>query len=190
MMNRKSKGEYGYRNDFRRMRLCIVVFGVFMIVVQLLARSFTDNQSAKNILTVMAILSVLPTANLATPLLAAWRYRTPSEDFYKRVCAHKKDYAILYDLIVTTKESMIPFDAVIVHPMGIFAYCPSIKSDLLKSEKLLNEFLTAQKLDPNIKLIGDENVFFQCIDNLKPASEWMDDGSVEHAAVFLKSMSV
>lgn len=190
MKHRKSKGEYGYRDYHRKQRLCMVAFGVVMILVQLLARTFTDNQSAKNILTVMAVLSVLPTANLASPLLASWRYRTPSPDFYRRVRIHEKDYTILYDLIVTTKESVLPIDAVIVHPLGIYAYCTSLKADVPKAEKTLNEYLKAQKLDPNMKIIRDEKSFFLRMDSLKPALECEDDGSVGYAAGFLRNMSM
>lgn len=187
---RKHKGEYGYRDCHRMRQLCLVAFGVAMILVQLFARMFTDNQSARNILTVMAILSVLPTANLASPLLASWRYKTPHKDFYERVRVYEKDFVILYDLIMTTREFILPMDAVIVHPKGIFCYCTLSKVDSGKAESALNGLLEVQKLDPNMKIIKDEKHFFRRMDNLKPASEWKDDGSVECAVQFLKSMSM
>lgn len=186
----KHKGEYGYRDYHRIKQLSFVAFGVVMILVQLLARLFTDNQAARNILTVMAVLSVLPTANLASPLLASWRYKTPSRDFYERIRVHEKDFVILYDLIMTTKEFILPMDAVIVHPKGIFGYCTSVKVDSGKAQSALNSLLEVQKLDPNLKLIKDEKQFFRRIDNLMPASECRDDGSVEYAVRFLKSLSM
>lgn len=190
MKNRKNKGEYGYRDYRKRMRTIMVGIGIVAILIQLGARGLTDNDSAKNILTVMAVLSVLPTANLASPLLASWRYRTPPEAFYQKVRAHEGDFTILYDLIVTTKESILPFDAVIVHPGGIYAYCPAQKVDVPKAQKTFNEFLRTQKLDGNLKIIKEEKMFFQRLNELKPSSEYEDDGSVEYGAAFFKNMSM
>lgn len=190
MKNRKNKGEYGYRDYRRKVRTVMVAAGVAAILIQLAARGLTDNQAAKNILTVMAVLSVLPTANLASPLLASWRYRTPSETFYQKVRAHEGEFTILYDLIVTTKESILPFDAVIVHPNGIYAYCTANKVDSSKAEKSLNALLKGQKLDGNLKIIKDEKGFFHRMEGLKPAAGYEDDGSVDYAANFLKNMSM
>ena len=74
---RKEKGDYGYRDSSRRMRMMITAILVAAILAQVAARFLAKEQAAKNILTVMAILTVLPMANMASPLLASWRYRTP-----------------------------------------------------------------------------------------------------------------
>ncbi len=187
---RKKKGEYGYRNYRKAVQLGQVLFGAAAIVIQLLARNLTDNQAAKNVLTLMAILSVLPTANVAAPLLAALRYRTPSEDFHKKAAGYESKGVLLYDLVVTTKEQILPFDAVMIHPMGVIAYCPAEKTDIKKAEKTLNASFVSQKLDPNIRIITDERQFFNRLKGLKPAADYEDDGSVGYAAGVLKSMSM
>lgn len=172
------------------MQLGEILFGAAAIIAQLLARNFTDSQAARNVLTVMAILSVLPTANVASPFLASVRYKTPAEEFYRRVQPFESKGLILYDLIVTTKEQILPFDAVMVHPMGVIAYCPAEKIDAKKAEKTLNDSFRAQKLDPNVKIMKDEKAFFSRLSGLKPMSEYEDDGSAEYAARTLKSMSM
>ena len=50
-----NKGQYGYRDKNRKMRLSITAVLILAILAQLLARYLTDNQAAKNILTVMAV---------------------------------------------------------------------------------------------------------------------------------------
>ena len=167
-----------------------MLFGAVMIIAQLLARNLTDNVAAKNILTVMAILSVLPTANVASPLLASWRYRTPSEEFHNRVSAYESKFLILYDLILTSKEAVMPMDAIAVHPHGVYAYCVSQKVDTAKAEKFLNEMFTGHKLDPHVKIFKDEALFFKRLEQLKPASEYEDDGSCGYSLDLLKSLSM
>ncbi len=187
---KKQKGEYGYRNYRKAVQFGEVLFGAAAIIIQLLARNFTDSQAAKNVLTLMAILSVLPTANVASPLLASLRYRTPGEDFHRKAEEYAPKGVLLYDLVVTTKEQILPFDTVMVHPMGVFAYCTAEKTDVRKAEKTLNDSFKSQKLDPNIKIITDERQFFNRLKGLKPAAEYEDDGSVDYAARVIKSMSM
>ena len=190
MKSKKKKGEYGYRNYHRKMQLGMVLFGALMILVQLGARNFTDNQAAKNILTVMAMLSVLPTANIASPLIASWKYRTPAKELWNKSQELNGNMEILYDLILTSKEQIIPADVAVVHPKGVFIYCPFTKTDEKKAEKYLNDTFRKYKLDPHVKIIKDENSYFRRLKGLKPASEYEDDGSVSYTVNLLKNLSM
>lgn len=185
-----TKGEYGYRDRKRRIRLALVAVLALAILAQLGARLFTGNQAAKNILTVMAILTVLPMANVASPLLASWKYRTVPKEFYDRARAYEGRFRMMYDLVVTTKEAVLPFDAVAVHPQGVYAYCPAPKADAAKAEKALNALFSGNRLDPNLKIIKDERGFFKRLDSLKPAGSYEDDGSVDQAARLLENLSM
>ncbi len=187
---KKEKGQYGYRNNIRRMRLWITGILAVAILAQVLARFLTDNPSAKNILTVMAILTVLPMANMASPLLASWRYRTPAETFYQKVQPYESVCVILYDLILTTKEYVLPMDVIAVHPNGVYAYCTAVKKDKAKAEKSLNDLFTANRLEPKVKLIWEENSLWRRLECLKPADSFTDDGTVEYVVSLLKSLSM
>lgn len=187
---KKEKGEYGYRTTHRRMRLMITGLLLLAILAQLVARYFAEAQATKNVLTVMAILTVLPMANMASPLLASWNCRTPGEEFHKKLCSYEKKTLILYDLIVTTKDFVLPFDAVAVHPAGIYAYCPKKNLKIAKAEQAVSELLRANKMTLNFKIIPDEHGFFKRLDSLKPADSYEDDGSVEYASRLLKNLSM
>lgn len=190
MGNRRKKGEYGYRTYHRKVQIGEVLFGTAMILVQLGARQFTDSQAVKNVLTVMAVLSVLPTANVASPLLAAWRYKTPPLAFLERVRPYETKFPVLYDLIITSKEAVMPVDAAVVHPTGVYLYCTCAKVDAKKAEKFLNGMFSAHRLDPHVKMIQDEKAFFQRLDSLKPAAEYEDDGSLDYGRELLKQLSM
>lgn len=187
---RKEKGQYGYRDSIRRMRLAITLLLAAAILAQLLARFLTDNQAAKNILTVMAILTVLPMANMASPLLASWRYRTPPEGFYQRVQPYEKVCVILYDLILTTREYVLPMDAIAVHQNGIYACCTAGRLDVAKAEKSLNTLLAAGRLELKIRLFREESGFLRRLESLKPAEPTEEDNTTESAVSLLKSLSM
>lgn len=190
MKTRKEKGQYGYRNYHIKVQIAEGGLGAFMIIAQLVARHFIEEQAWKNILTVMAILSVLPTANVASPLLASIRYRTPEQAFYQRMTGYEDRLTILYDLIITTKEAIYPIDALVVHPSGIYAYCPSQKLDLSKAEAVIGEELDRHKLNPCIKIIRDEKTFLHRLSSLNPDAAWEYDKAMVHTVQILKSMSM
>lgn len=185
-----NKGQYGYRDQKKRIRLAVTLFFAAAIIAQVVARALTQDQAARNILTVMAILTVLPMANMGSPLIASWKYRTPDRSFYEKIHPYEEKVVILYDLILTTKEDIMPMDAIAVHPQGVFAYCTSSKLDAAKAEKALNTLFSANKLDPNVKLIREERSFLRRLDSLKPADSYEDDGSTAYAAALLKSLSM
>ena len=106
------KGEYGYREQHKKQQLLLIFLGVLAILLQLGARRFTQQAAFQNILTVMAIVSVLPVANLAAPFLFSFCYKTPGPDFYQALSPYEGQMAILYDLIITSKELIMPMDGV------------------------------------------------------------------------------
>lgn len=187
---KREKGQYGYRDKIRQIRLVITLVLVAAILAQLGGRWFTDNPAAKNILTVMAILTVLPMANMASPLLASWRYRTPPKEFYEKIKPYEKKCVILYDLILTTNEFVMPMDAIAVHPCGVYGYCTAGKLKVKEAEQSLNGLFTANRLDPNLKLFLEERSFLRRLDSLKPSEGDENDGTVEYGAALLKSLSM
>ena len=89
-MKKIKKGDYGYRNHFKRKQLFIIALLALFIIAQLVGRSFTDNDSVKKILTVMAIVTVLPAANLASPLPFSNTIRR-SRRFMRHICRMRKN---------------------------------------------------------------------------------------------------
>ena len=178
-MKKIKKGDYGYRNHFKRKQLFIIALLALFIIAQLVGRSFTDNDSVKKILTVMAIVTVLPAANLASPLA-----------FHEAYLPYEEKFEVLYDLVLTTPEDVIPSDVTVVHPTGIYVYCINPKLNVKRAEAGLNELLKANKLDPNLKIVTSRSTFDKRIHSLKPASEYEDDGTVEYGVRVIKGLSM
>lgn len=188
-MKRYEKGQFGYRDYHKKMELGKICIGAFMIIAQLALRTLVDSTSWKNLLTVTAILSVLPVANAASPLLASWRFITPPDLFYKKVVSYERKSRILYDLIITSKDSLMPMDAVAVHPTGVYAYCTAKKLDKAKAERFFKDMFTGHKLEPRVKLIRDEEAFLNQLSHLEPVSE-CEDTKLKETITLLKSLSM
>ena len=60
MIHWKQKGSFGYRAFYKKKQGFFVGIFLAAIIAQLIARSMTDWEAMKNVLTVSAILTVLP----------------------------------------------------------------------------------------------------------------------------------
>ena len=179
MKLRLEKGTYRYRTAHKKRQLFFVVLFILAIVAQLILRNFITAQIYKNLVTISAILTVLPMANLASPLVVAARIPEVPEKF-----------PILYDLIITSNDLIMPVDAAVVHPTGVYLYCPNKNVDRRKAEKFLNEMLVGWKLDGNAKVMNEEKKFLRRLSELKTVTEEEDDGSAPHVLKLLKSLSM
>ena len=183
MKLRLEKGTYRYRTAHKKRQLFFVVLFILAIVAQLILRNFITAQIYKNLVTISAILTVLPMANLASPLVVAARIPEVPEKFHDACVPYEEKFPILYDLIITSNDLIMPVDAAVVHPTGVYLYCP-------KAEKFLNEMLVGWKLDGNAKVMNEEKKFLRRLSELKTVTEEEDDGSAPHVLKLLKSLSM
>ena len=184
------KGQKGYRNYHKKTELLKILAGSAVILMFLGARMAVKETAWKNILTVSAILTVLPTANLASPFLAALPCKGPKEEFYRMLAPFEGQMVVLYDLILTSKEWIMPMDGILVHPSGVYTYCTSQKVKAAKAEAFFSGLFHSHRLELPVKVITDEKAFFKRASSLKPAKEYEDDGSVAYAVNLLKSLSM
>ncbi len=187
---RPTKGQYGYRDYHKKTELAKILLGAALILLLLGIRMVVKETAWKNILTVSAILTVLPTANVAAPFFASFKYRTPGEGFHQKLSTYTHKAEVLYDLILTSREFILPMDGILVHPTGVYAYCAKDKISVPKAEEAFNQILRSHRLDPHMKIILEESAFWKRADSLKPAEEYEDDGSVEYTVKLLKNLSM
>ena len=107
----------------------------------------------------MAVITVIPAANLASPYIAVFPFKTPSREFYEKLSPYESKFTILYDLVLTTKDDVLPMDAIVVQPHRDYAYCVNKKQSFPEQKRPINEILTAQRLDPNMKITGELSSF-------------------------------
>lgn len=189
-MNKKEKGTYGYRDYRKKVQTAIVLLAVLAILIQLGARGFTEKTEVKNILTVMAVLTVLPMANVASPLIASWRYHSLDQGLYTLLSRFEDRCLMVYELVVTSKEQIIPVEAAAVHASGIILYSASKRLDLKKAEAYLQQELRLEKFKMEVKIIQEEAVFLRRLESLKAAEGFSEDVELIAAAKLLKRLSM
>lgn len=188
--NKIVKGQYGYRDAHKKTQIRNVSIFAVLIACVLIGRFFVEMEDIKNMMMITAILLVLPMANLASPMLVSWKFKTTPKDFYDAIKPYEEKFPVLYDLIITNTDLIMPVDAAVIHPSGVYLFCPNKTIDTKKAEKFLNEILIGWKLDGNAKVMVEKKNYLNRLASLKPVTEEEDDGSAEYVRKVLLGLSM
>ena len=179
----KKKGEYGYRKYFKIKNGIMIGFFIIVILVLFIASKHTKENMSR-ILLVSSILMVLPMANLLSPFLVVFKYRSCEYDLVK---PYLEDKNFLFDIILTMKEQVMPLDIIYIDGEKIFSIL-SNKSDKRKTEDFIKERMKLGGISVNVKVCESINELKKFI-KISQTEENVDNKLNEIRAI-LKSLSV
>lgn len=141
---RPRKGEFGYIASQKRVRAVItaVLFAI-PISAFLIAWAYTGKRG--NIITVIAIVGILPAARSATSLIMMMRQRNASQktfDVTESLCV-PAGVVRGYELTVTAYEGEIPLEAVVVCGNSVACYARESKAKPEFMEKHIMKILNS-----------------------------------------------
>lgn len=178
----KKKGEYGYRKYFKIKNGIIIGFFVFIILLLFISSKITKNADISRILLVSSILMVLPMANLLSPFLVVFKYRSCE---YGLVKPYLDDKHFLFDIILTMKEQVMPLDIIYIDGEKIFSIL-SNKADKRKTEDFIKERMKLGGISVNVKVCESINELKKFI----KASQNEENNKLNEIRAILKSLSV
>ena len=179
----KKKGEYGYRKYFKIKNGILIGFFIIVILVLFIASKHTKENMSR-ILLVSSILMVLPMANLLSPFLVVFKYRSCEYDLVK---PYLEDKHFLFDIILTMKEQVMPLDIIYIDGERIFCVL-SNKADKRKTEDFIKERMKLGGISVNVKVcesINELKKFIKASQN-----EENVDNKLNEIRAILKSLSV
>lgn len=179
----KKKGEYGYRRYFKIKNGIMIGFFIIVILVLFIASKHTKENMSR-ILLVSSILMVLPMANLLSPFLVVFKYRSCEYDLVK---PYLEDKHFLFDIILTMKEQVMPLDIIYIDGEKIFSVL-SNKADKRKTEDFIKERMKLGGISVNVKVCETINELKKFI-KVSQTDENVDNKLNEIRAI-LKSLSV
>ena len=179
----KKKGEYGYRKYFKIKNGIMIGFFIIVILVLFIASKHTKENMSR-ILLVSSILMVLPMANLLSPFLVVFKYRSCEYDLVK---PYLEDKHFLFDIILTMKEQVMPLDIIYIDGERIFCVL-SNKADKRRTEDFIKERMKLGGISVNVKVCESINELKKFI-KVSQTDENVDNKLNEIRAI-LKSLSV
>ena len=179
----KKKGEYGYRKYFKIKNGIMIGFFIIVILVLFIASKHTKENMSR-ILLVSSILMVLPMANLLSPFLVVFKYRSCEYDLVK---LYLEDKHFLFDIILTMKEQVMPLDIIYIDEEKIFSVL-SNKADKRKTEDFIKERMKLGGISVNVKVCENINELKKFIKASQ--KEENVDNKLNEIRAILKSLSV
>ena len=104
-MKKIQKGKPGYLNYKRKVEILRTVI-YFAIVLAIFALGYWQTHTRLNLLTVVAILGCLPASKALVGVIAG----------------KSKHLTVCYDLIITSKEHIMPTDCIVISGHNIYGY--------------------------------------------------------------------
>ena len=176
----KKKGEYGYRKYFKIKNGIMIGFFIIVILVLFIASKHTKENMSR-ILLVSSILMVLPMANLLSPFLVVFKYRSCEYDLVK---PYLDDKHFLFDIILTMKEQVMPLDIIYINEERIFGIL-SNKADKSKTEEFIKERMKIGGIKVSVKICDSFSEMKKFVQ-----SKDANDKNLDEIRAILKSLSV
>lgn len=177
----KKKGEYGYRKYFKIKNGIIIGFFVFIILLLFISSKLTKNADISRILLVSSILTVLPMANLLSPFLVVFKYKSFE---YEKIKQYLDDKHFLFDIILTMKEQVMPLDIIYINEERIFGIL-SNKADKSKTEEFIKERMKIGGIKVSVKICDSFSEMKKFVQ-----SKDADDKNLDEIRAIFKSLSV
>ena len=167
MKIKKIKGEYGYFHK-KKIRQLLKIGLCALNIVLLLIVGYGITKTRNNLFTVLAILVCLPMANFITTYFAIIRYHSGSlqkkEEFEKAAAG----LLTSYDMIITSKEMVLPVPFGVIHENGIMLYLDE-KAKIKKlsdGEEYVTRMLLANGQDTKVHIFKDWQPFLRRVSSL------------------------
>lgn len=177
----KKKGEYGYRKYFKIKNGIIIGFFVFIILLLFIASKLTKNADISRILLVSSILTVLPMANLLSPFLVVFKYKSFE---YEKIKEYLDDNHFLFDIILTMKEQVMPLDIIYINEERIFGIL-SNKADKSRTEEFIKERMKIGGIKVSVKICDSFSEMKKFVQ-----SKDANDKNLDEIRAIFKSLSV
>lgn len=167
IQKRTQKGGCGYIRSRKRQQLLKILAGVCAVAVFVVGAYFVP-AAYHNIMLVMGILCVLPTANFLVNLIALLPYKDVAPEEYEQIRRMAGTGLLDTGLNITAnKLPTIPLAYVYVHPLGVAALTRSERIDVGKSEEYIASLLRMGGIDLNVKIFTKEKQFCERIRTLQ-----------------------
>ena len=177
----KKKGEYGYRKYFKIKNGIIIGFFVFIILLLFISSKLTKNADISRILLVSSILMVLPMANLLSPFLVVFKYKSFE---YEKIKEYLDDKHFLFDIILTMKEQVMPLDIIYIDEERIFGIL-SNKADKSRTEEFIKERMKIGGIKVSVKICDSFSEMKKFVQ-----SKDANDKNLDEIRAIFKSLSV
>ncbi len=158
-MKRKEKGTPGYLDYKKKAEIARTVL-YFAIVAAILLLGYSQTHTKKNLLTVVGIVGCLPACKALVGVITRLPYRSTEPRLAQEVQQKADLLTTVFDLVVTSTETIMPIDCLVISGDKVFGYVSSPKVNVDDTAKYLQTMLRGNQFpDASVKLFGRYKAF-------------------------------
>lgn len=165
-MKKVQKGDPGYLDHKKRIEIIrtIIYFGIVAAVFLL---GYSQTHTRRNILTVVAILGCLPAAKALVGVITRFPYSSIDRKKADEIRSKTGLLTVCYDMVITSRESIMPVDCIVISGHTIFGYTHYEKVNAEELSKHIRSILAQnQYTELTVKVLNQYKPFLARIEGL------------------------
>ena len=155
------KGDYAYLKRRQRFEILKTVI-LFAICLAVYITGYIQAGKRENLLTIVAIVGVLPASKSAVSMIMFVRYRPAAKQLYDRLKDYRDRGEALYDLIFVLNQKAVKTECVVIADGSLVVYTKSTAFGESDIAKQLKNFLGNHgKGNYGVKVCKSEKAFLE-----------------------------
>ncbi|MFI3207732.1 MAG: hypothetical protein R3Y40_01220 [Eubacteriales bacterium] len=166
-----NKGDVGYLSNVKK-REGIKCAIQWFLVIGLLVVGFITTKTKLNWLTLVAVLGCLPAAKTLVGVIVKFPIRTLDKKYIEQIQAVSSYLTISYDVILTSKEKIMPVQCMAIAGNTVYGYSTSDKIGPNETANYIKNFLTQNECGKvNVKIFQEFVPFLSRVEGLNSIAE-------------------
>lgn len=175
MFKRIIKGEYGYIKKKQR-QVVIRTLLYFLISLSLYFIGIKTTGTRKNLLTVVAVLGLLPASKSLVNMIMFLRAKGCSEAFYKKISELNLKIVSMYDMYFTSYEKNFAVSHMIVYDNVVLGITEDEKTDVNGCAEHIKTMLkNAGHKGMSVTVVKDKDKYLKMLENIAQNNENSED---------------
>lgn len=165
-MKKVNQGRPGYLHYKRKFEILRTVI-YFGIVAVIFLCGYIATKTRLNMMTVFAVLGCLPSSKALVGVIARFPYHSIEPLRAKEIEAQAEKLTVIYDMIITSRDKVMPVDCIVISENTVFGYTSSQKVDLQYTANHIKNILKENHIeDVSVRLLNQYTAFLTKIEEL------------------------
>ena len=174
-MLKSKKGEWGYFQSQKLRRLLVTVL-LFAIPVLILVTSGIYFGTRQNIMTIVAMVGMIPAAMSAVNLIMFLLRKSLPEEEYRTLKAHEGDLTVAYEMYMTSEKKNALVDCLVICGNEVVGLVTDANTDRRFAQDHLQKMLREEGMRVSVHMLGDIRKFTERMDSLNAHADELRSG--------------
>lgn len=183
----------GYNGYVRRKKILLAAEVITLLagIIGFMIIGIITTKSRKNLMTVAAIVTVIPMVNQLVVLIALFKYKSRPADEYEEVKKRCGNGILDTELVITSKtDKSFMVDYAYIHERGIICYSFDKTIDSKKAQEYIESFIEKNSLKSDVFFIRDWKHYLARLEELEPCDRNTCDEKLLKIEGVLRGISI